>query len=71
LKESKPRITWIGVVVIFVVCMVIAGFSKSTVSGDSTNSVLIDERNDFDLIHFDEHFGSFISILRNQDLWQY
>ena len=68
LKESKPRITWIGVVLIFIVCMVIAGFSKPRVRESSTEK---EEIYDFELIHFTDNSENFISKLHNQDLWQY
>ena len=68
LKESKPRITWIGVVLIFIVCIVIAGFSKPRVRESSTEK---EEIYDFELIHFTDNFENFISKLHNQDLWQY
>jgi hypothetical protein len=71
LKESKPRITWIGVVLIFIVCIVIAGFSKPLVRGSSTEKKDIEETYDFELIHFTDNFDNFISKLHNQDLWQY
>lgn len=71
LKESKPKITWIGVVLIFVVCMVIAGFTKPRGRVDSTESMETDKPYDFELTHFNDNFGHFINVFRNQDLWQY